>query len=252
MTIVRNIRLTIALFLASLEVMAQTYPNRPIKIIVPFAPGGSTDIIARSMADPLSKQLGQPVIVENKAGGGGSVGALEVMRAPKDGYTLGIATVSTTASNPAINTKIGYDPIKDFTPITNIAATPNVIVVNPSFPARDFKTFMEVIKKNPGKYSYASSGTGGIGHMQTELFKSLSGTFIVHVPYRGAGPGLIDVVAGQVPIMFDNLPSALPFIKDSRLIPNYQTSQHLRKLALHQQTEWLTTAYWARLDYQKM
>ncbi len=204
--------------LISFGVVAQTYPTKPIRIIVPFAPGGSTDIIARSMADPLSKQLGQPVIVENKAGGGGSVGALEVMRAPKDGYTLGIATVSTTASNPAINAKIGYDPLKDFTAITNIAATPNVIVVNPSFPARDYKTFMEVIKKNPGKYSYASSGTGGIGHMQTELFKSLTGSFIVHIPYRGAGPGLIDVVAGQVPIMFDNLPSALPFIKDGRLI----------------------------------
>lgn len=205
--------------LISLGVVAQSYPVKPIKIIVPFAPGGSTDIIARSIADPLSKQLGQPVIVENKAGGGGSVGATEVMRAPKDGYTLGIATVSTTASNPAINTKIGYDPIKDFTAITNIAATPNIIVVNPNFPARDYKTFIEVIKKNPGKYSYASSGTGGIGHMQTELFKSLTGAYIVHIPYRGAGPGLIDVVAGQVPIMFDNLPSALPFIKDGRLIP---------------------------------
>ena len=196
-----------------------SYPSRPIRLIVPFSTGGTTDIVARVMSDSLGKSLGQPVVVDNKAGGGGIVGSAELARAVPDGYTLGMATVSTTAANPAANPKTPYNPVTDFTPIINIAATPNVLVVHPSFPKHDYPSFIEEIRRHPGKYSHVSGGMGSISHLQMELFKSLTGTTMTHIPYRGEGAMLTDTVAGQVQILFGNLPSSLPYIQSGKLIP---------------------------------
>jgi tripartite-type tricarboxylate transporter receptor subunit TctC len=216
----RLIRVIVALLLAATAAaaLAQAYPNKPIRLIIPFPPGGTTDIVGRLVADELGKQLGQAVVVENRGGGGGAIGAIEVARATPDGYTLGIATVSTMAVNPACNPKLPYKSPDDFSPITNLAAVPNVIAVNPArVKAQNMNDFIAWLKANPGRVSYASSGTCGIGHMMGELFKVASGTFLVHIPYRGAGPALNDVIGGQVEVLFDNLPSSLPHIQGGRL-----------------------------------
>lgn len=198
---------------------ADTYPSKTITLVVPFAAGGTTDIVARIVADKLGKELGQTVIVDNRGGGGGSIGAGVVAKAAPDGYTLGVSTLSTHAVITACNPKVPYNPVKDFKPITNMAGSPNVLTVNPKFPAKDFKQFLEHVKKNPGKFSFATSGQCSIQQMVGEQFKVETGTDILHVPYRGAGPALNDLLGGSVDMMFDNLPSSMSHIKSDRLRP---------------------------------
>ncbi|NGM88596.1 tripartite tricarboxylate transporter substrate binding protein BugE [Parapusillimonas sp. SGNA-6] len=199
---------------------AAEYPSQPIRVIVPFAPGGSTDIVARIVSQRMSEELGQSMVVENKAGAGGAIGAAEAARAKPDGYTLSIATVSTLAVLPACRPKdLPYKPLTDFVPVTNFANVPNVIEVNPKFPAKNFKEFVKVLKDNPGKYSHGSSGTCSVLHLFGEAFKLATGTDAVHVPYKGSGPAVTDAVGGQIEIMFDNLPSSMSQIQAGNLRP---------------------------------
>jgi tripartite-type tricarboxylate transporter receptor subunit TctC len=191
--------------------------TRPLRLVVPFPPGGATDITARVLSEPLSRVLGQTVIVENRAGAGGSIGMTEVSKSAPDGLTLGVATLSTHGVNPVVYKKLPYDPIKDFVAVTELVKAPGVLVVHPSLPVRDYAEFVKYLKANPGKVSFASPGNGTIGHMWGELFKSTTNTFMVHIPYRGAGPALNDVVGGQVMVYFDQVASSLPFIQSGKL-----------------------------------
>ena len=198
--------------------MSLAQEGKPLRIIVPFPPGGATDITARSLQESLSRILKQPVVLENRGGAGGSIGMSEVARAPADGLTIGVATLSTHGVNPAVFSKLPYSPTKDFVGVTEIVKAPGVIVINPAvLPVKDFADLVKHLKANPGKVSYATPGNGTIGHMWGELFKSSTGTAMVHIPYRGAGPAVNDVLAGQVAVYFDQVASSLPHIKSGKL-----------------------------------
>ncbi len=198
---------------------AADYPSRPIKLVVPFAAGGSTDIVARLVAEYAGRDLKQTIVVENKAGAGGSLGMEQVARSTADGYTIGMATMSTHGSNPAVYRKMNYDPLKDFEPVANVLAVPSIFAINPQIPARNMAEFVALAKGQADKYSFASPGVGSLGHVNIENFMMLAGIKLLHVPYRGAGPALNDVMGGQVDAITDNLSSTLPQVLGGKLRP---------------------------------
>lgn len=206
----------VALFAAAGTASA-AWPDKVIRIVVPFAAGGSTDLVARKIAEGLSQRLGANVIVENRPGAGGTVGTEYVARQPADGYTILMGSVSTHGSAPCVYSKLPYDAVKDFTPLTVVATIPNVMSVNQSVPANNLQEFVALLKKEPEKYSFASNGQGTSNHLAAELFKSTAGVSMVHVPYRGSGPALIDLVGGQINMMMDVVMTSYPYIKDGKI-----------------------------------
>ncbi len=203
--------------MASAAAAQEAFPTRPVTLVVPFPAGGSTDLIARVIAERMTKELGQQVIVENKDGAGGNLGSASVAKEDPDGYTILMGTVATHALNPALYKKMPYDAVADFAPISLLVTVPNVLVVNPELPAQNVAELIALLKANPDKYSYASSGNGTPPHLSGELFKAMAGVDMVHIPYKGAGPALIDLLGNHVSIMFDNLPSSTGYIKDGQL-----------------------------------
>ncbi len=196
---------------------AQAFPNHAIRLVVPFPAGGTTDILARDVAKQLTETLGQAVVVDNRPGAGGNIGADIVAKAAPDGYTLLMGTVGTHAINPSLYAKMPYDHVKDFTPVVLVAGVPNVLVVNPSVPVNTVADLIKLAKAKPGSINFASSGSGTSIHLSGELFKTMAGVDMTHVPYKGSSPALTDLMGGQVQIMFDNLPSSLPLIKSGKL-----------------------------------
>jgi tripartite-type tricarboxylate transporter receptor subunit TctC len=213
--------LGIALFfplLAVAQTAGQVYPNKPIRLVVPFTPAGAVDIASRATAHELTRILGQPITVENKPGAGGNLGVLDVARSAPDGYSMVMSTSGIQAINPALYAKMPLDPNKDLAPVAPLVSLNNVLVVHPSVPARSVKEVIALAKKDPGKWTYASSGNGTSIHMSGAMFTQLTGTDIVHIPYKGSAPAVTDLLAGQTNMMFDNIPSSLPHIKSGRLI----------------------------------
>jgi tripartite-type tricarboxylate transporter receptor subunit TctC len=201
------------------------WPSKPVRIVVPFAPGGTTDLTARIVAEQLGQTFKQTFVVENKAGAGGNVGAAEVAKAAPDGYTFLMGTPGTQAINQFLYPKMPYDTAKDLVPVSLIVRVPNVLMVNPQLPAKDIKQLIALLKAQPGKLSYGTPGNGSTGHLSTELFKTQAGVFVTHIPYRGSGPMLQDLMAGQVQMSIDNLPSALPLIQSGKLVALGVTSE---------------------------
>jgi tripartite-type tricarboxylate transporter receptor subunit TctC len=212
---------TAAASLPGLAAAQAAWPSKPVRIVVPFAAAGTTDILARALAPELQKAFGQPFIVENKGGAGGNLGATDVAKSAPDGYTLLMGTVGTHAINASLYPKMPFDHVKDFVPVTLVAGVPNVLVLNPAnaqkYGINSVADLARVAKANPGKLNMASSGNGTSIHLAGELFKTMTGTYMVHFPYRGSGPALLDLMGGNMDLMFDNLPSAMPHIKSGRL-----------------------------------
>jgi tripartite-type tricarboxylate transporter receptor subunit TctC len=195
------------------------YPNKTVTIVVPFAAGGTTDILARIIGQALTTELGQPVIVDNRAGAGGNIGGALAAKAPADGYTLFMGTVGTHAINASLYKKMPFDPIKDFAPLTRVANVPNLLVANPAQPYKSVKELIAYAKANPGKVNFGSSGNGSSIHLSGELFKSLAKVDMVHVPYKGSAPAVTDLLGNQIGIMFDNMPSAIQHVRSGKLVP---------------------------------
>jgi tripartite-type tricarboxylate transporter receptor subunit TctC len=206
-----------ALLALATAAFAQGYPTKPLKMIVPFPPAGSTDLSARAVAAKLGERLGQPVVIENKPGAGGNIGGEQAAKSPPDGYTLFVGTVGTNAINASLYSKMPYDHLKDFAPVVLLSKTPNVLVVNPSLPVNSVQDVIRLAKSKPGELTFASSGVGTSIHMSGELFKAMAGVQMTHVPYKGSGPMLIDLIAGQTNMAFDNLSAAIQHIKGGKL-----------------------------------